>query len=92
VRFLFRPLTGAAQAIVLALVVIALITSNVVYTNHVNAESVERHARQSEQVARAWCALIVPLDERYRARPPQTPEDQRVANTIRDLRIVYRCQ
>lgn len=91
VPVLLRPVRGVAQYIMLVLACIFMLGANVLYTNHVNHESEIRNARQAEQIARAWCAFIIPLDDRYKANPPKTDEDVRVAGNIRALRVSYAC-
>ena len=90
-RFLFKPVKGAAQIVVLALIGILLLAANVLYANRINRLAVERY--DTEQFARdaAWCAFIIPLVERYETQPPKTTEDMKVAANVNALYISYRC-
>ncbi len=89
--FLLRPVRGVAQYVMLVLVIIFMLAANVLYTNHVNHESEVRNARQAKAIAVAWCAFIIPLDDRYRVNLPKTDEDRKVAANIRLLRDSYGC-
>ncbi|KAB1912087.1 hypothetical protein [Micromonospora sp. AMSO31t] len=54
--------------------------SSMVYAN-----SVARHSVQD------LCALVVTLDDTYRATPPQTPTGRQIAEQLRELRTRLDC-
>jgi hypothetical protein len=90
-RFLFKPVKGAAQIVVLALIGILLLAANVLYANRINRMAVERY--ETEQFARdaAWCAFLIPVVERYKTQPPMSVEDKKVATNTQALYVSYRC-
>jgi hypothetical protein len=75
-------------ALVAVLVTMLLIgASNVAYTN----SAVARQREQQRENDRRWCALLVPLDEAYRATPPGTQTGRDVAAAIHTQRVAFHC-
>jgi hypothetical protein len=75
-------------ALVAVLVTMLLIgAANVVYTN----AAVARQEQQRRDNDRRWCALLLPLDEAYRATPPTTQTGRDVAAAIHTQRVSFHC-
>lgn len=91
-RFLFKPVKGAAQIVVLALIGILLLAANVLYANRLNRITVDQYEADQQARAQAWCAFLIPVVERYETQPPKSEADAKVAANTRALYDSYRCE
>lgn len=57
----------------------------------VNARSIERERLAREESQRAFCAIVVLLDDSYRRNPPSTPAGRELARAIAQARNANRC-
>lgn len=90
-RFLFKPVKGAAQIVVLSLIGILLLAANVLYANRLNRITVEQYQADQRARAQAWCAFLIPVVERYSTQPPSSDADRKVAANTRALYDSYGC-
>jgi len=81
-----KPLTGYAGAVIL-ITAISLSLAALLIGLRANevSENRERAARQASE--RAWCSVIIVMDDSYRQVPPATPAGKKLAEGIAGLRM-----
>lgn len=62
-----------------------------VYCVAAPALAVAVSAHNTAESARAWCKIIVTLDDAYRLTPPSTPVGVKLAEAMRQIRAEYDC-
>ena len=85
-----KPVTGYVLAVVLLVCIsLTLATTLLALVANKRSEERERAARLASE--RAWCSVIITLDESYRETPPSTAAGKHVAEGIARLRTQFRC-
>jgi hypothetical protein len=77
--------------IVVVLVPVMASTAVLVVSLKINERSIERERAQREAGERAFCGIVVLLDDSYRRSPPSTPAGKDLARAVAEARIGYRC-
>lgn len=92
------PLThGVSRSTVYVLIMIyvsmfAATAANILYTNHVDAQSGRRAAQQAEQSDRRWCGLLAKYREAYAENPePPTQLGKDIKAQLLQLYADFRC-
>jgi hypothetical protein len=88
-----RPLIRAWYAIAVSFVAcLAIALAGVAYTDHVQRQADKRSTAERAESDRRWCALLVDLDDAYKAPPgPTTEVGRKVAAEIHRLRQSFGC-
>lgn len=88
-----RELTPAGWRTFGAIVVsLAILAAGGIWYTSVSTERMQRQLREADRQDDArWCALLVTLDQQYRAAPPATETGRGVAAAIASLRESFGC-
>ena len=85
-----KPVTGYSLAVILIICIsLTVATTVLALAANKRSEARERTARLTSE--RAWCSVIITLDDSYRETPPTTPAGKNVAEGIARLRTQFRC-
>ncbi len=81
------PVSAWRTLVVAVACMVILAVAGVLYTGH----AIREQDRAEREQDRRWCALLVTLDDQYRAPPPTTETGRRVAAAIAFLRESFGC-
>jgi hypothetical protein len=77
--------------VVVVMVPILVSTGVLIVALRVNQRSIERERAERLAAERAFCGIVVLLDDSYRRSPPSTPAGKDLAREVAEARIAYRC-